>query len=107
MINKLQPTQKVRKTSPPKKTKLMNMKNIKMQRSLYSCCSLVSSVFAPSAPPFSLLPPNMCLMRVVASGPDPKISSHVKFSVNRAGNKPMPIMKPPPPLLCSPDPPPA
>ena len=74
-------SQNVRNTSPPKKTKLMNMKNIKMQSSLYNCYSLDSSLFAPFAP---------------GAFPDPKMSSHVKFKENKAGNSPIPIMKPPP-----------
>lgn len=41
----------------------------------------------------------------VASGPDPKISSQVKFRVKRAGNNPMPIIKPPLPLLFPNNPP--
>jgi hypothetical protein len=90
--------QKVRNTSPPKNTKLINMKSIRMPKSLYSYYSLVSSVFPWFAPSFAF-PPNIWRRRVVASGPDPKMSSQVKFRVNSAGNRPIPIMKPPLPLL--------
>ena len=72
--------QKVRNTSPPKNTKLMNMKNIKINNNLCNCCSLDSSLLL-------LLPPPPTLF-------DPKISSHEKFKVNNAGNNPKPITNP-------------
>jgi hypothetical protein len=72
--------QKVKNTSPPKNTKLINIKNINTINSLIIYYSLVSSVFAAFAP--VLLP-------------DPNMSSHEKLSVKSAGNSPMPIAKPP------------
>ena len=74
--------QKVRKTSPPKKTKLMNMKNMKISNNLCNYYSLVSSIPFPAlgAAPFELF--------------EPKISSQVKLSVKRAGKRPRPITNP-------------
>ena len=76
--------QNVKNTSPPKKTKLMNMKNMNISSSLCSCCSLVSSLLLLFAPPAAPLPTLL----------EPKMSSHVKFNVNKAGNSPKPITNP-------------
>ena len=87
------PAQKVRNMSAPKKIELMNIKNISTNRSLWSCCSLDSSVFVLFPP--SLGTPNKFLFLAAEPAPCPKMSSHVKLRVNSAGNRPMPIMKPP------------
>ncbi len=94
--------QNVRKTSPPKNMKLMNMKNMSTYSSLYNNYSRVSSVFAPF-PPSPGFPPIRCLIREVASGPEPNISSQVKFRVKSAGKRPIPIINPVPPPLFRPN----
>ena len=74
--------QNVRNRSPPKKTKLMNIKNMNINSNLYSYCSRLSSLFDAFAP----------FPRLLLFGP--KISSQVKFSVNKAGKIPSPITNP-------------
>ena len=74
--------QNVKKTSPPKNTKLMNIKNININNNLYNCYSLLSSLLFPlaCAYPLGLF--------------DPNISSQVNPNVNNPGNNPNPIMNP-------------
>lgn len=76
--------QKTMNTSLPNSVKLRNMKNTNIMRNFYKFDSDVSSGLPELAPP--------------APGPalfGPKMSSQVKFSVNRPGNNPKPITNPP------------
>ena len=78
--------QKTRNTSLPKSVKERNMKNTKIIRNFYKFCSVVSSGLPELGPPAAPYGPALF---------GPKMSSHVKLSVNRAGKRPRPITKPP------------
>mgnify|MGYP006118513507 CR=1 FL=1 len=78
--------QKTRNTSLPKSVKDKNMKKMNIRRNLYRLDSVVSSGLPEFGPPAT--PPGPTLF-------GPKISSHVKFRVNKAGNRPNPITNPP------------
>ena len=77
--------QNTRNTSLPNKVNDKNIKKTNNINSFCSCDSVESSLLPEFGPPYPFGP--------VLFGP--KISSHVKFSENRAGNKPKPITKPP------------
>ena len=80
--------QKTRKTSPPKHTKLTNMKKTNRNRNFCTFPSYVSSLLPALGPWAAALPFGPGLFY-------PNMSSHVKLRVNRAGNKPSPITNPP------------
>lgn len=78
--------QNTKNTSLPKSVKDKKTKKTNIARNLCKFYSVVSSVFPELGPPAFL--PGAALF-------GPKISSHVKFRVNSAGNRPRPITKPP------------
>jgi hypothetical protein len=79
--------QKTKKTSLPNSVKERNMKNTKMSRNFCKFYSVVSSGLPEFGPP-AAAPPGPALF-------GPKMSSQVKFKVNRAGKRPRPMTKPP------------
>jgi hypothetical protein len=78
--------QNTKNTSLPKSVNERNMKNTKIIRNFCKFYSVVSSGLPEFGPPCA--PPGAALF-------GPKISSQVKFKVNKAGNKPKPITNPP------------
>ena len=78
--------QNTRNTSLPKSVNERNMKNTKIKRNFCKFCSVVSSGLPEFGPPAAPYGPALF---------GPKMSSQVKFRVNRAGKRPSPITKPP------------
>lgn len=78
--------QKTKKTSLPNSVKERNMKNTKISRNFCKFYSVVSSGLPEFGPPAA--PPGPALF-------GPKMSSQVKFKVNKAGKRPRPMTNPP------------
>jgi hypothetical protein len=78
--------QKTKNTSLPKSVNERNMKNTKISRNFCKFYSVVSSGLPELGP--AAAPPGPALF-------GPKISSQVKLRVNKAGNRPNPMTKPP------------